>query len=97
MGRQIDVLREIHIELHLYLVIMQCLCNNYSSTQKVNEVKENNLRNKHTHMFFDNQDEDERKRQAPNEFKIACEKIGKERKSWKCVVTSTGGRRERKC
>ena len=33
------------------LLIIQCLCNNYSSTQKINEAKENNLRNK-THTCF---------------------------------------------
>ena len=40
------------------LLIIQCLCNNYSSTQKINETKVNNLRNKtHTHVFFDTPDE----------------------------------------
>ena len=33
------------------LLIIQCLCNNYSSTQKINETKVNNLRNK-THTCF---------------------------------------------
>ena len=31
--------------------MIQCLCNNYSSTQKMNETKVNNLRNK-THTCF---------------------------------------------
>ena len=39
---------------HTYtLLIIQCLCDNYSSTQKINETKVNNVRNKtHTHTCF---------------------------------------------
>lgn len=52
------------------------MCNNYSSTQKINEAKVNNLRNKtHTHMFFDNRDEGLRaESQTPSEFKSKSDK-----------------------
>ena len=57
------------------LLIIQYLCNDYSSTQKINEAKVNNVRNKtHTHVF-DNRDEGLwAESQTPSEFKSKSDK-----------------------
>ena len=64
------------------LLIIQCLCNNYSSIQKINEIsKQLNKQNTHTHVFFDTNDEGLwAESQTPSEFKSKSDIKGKARK-----------------
>ena len=70
--------REIDNVTYTYtLLIIQCLWNNYSSTQKINEAKVNNKRNKTHTRVFDTHDEGLwAESQTPSEFKSKSDKKG---------------------